>query len=100
MRTRALDNQVCMVVARNEVQGSCIINRKGDILAWNEGNEEIIEATLPAEDGYRVWDGTDFREATFLLRRPHLYGAYTDPSNLAPLHRTDPAAAGGPGGKR
>ena len=100
MRTRALDNQVSMVVARNEVQGSCVIDRKGDILAWNKGNEEIIEATLPAEDGYRVWDGTDFREATFLLRRPHLYGAYTDQSNVAPLHRTDPATAGGASAKR
>jgi len=100
MRTRALDNQVCMVVARNDAQGSCIIDRKGEILAWNEGNEDIIEATLLAEDGYRVWDGTDFREVTFLLRRPHLYGAYTDEGNLAPLHRADPVAAGGQGGKR
>ena len=78
MRTRAIDNQVCMVVARNSVQGSCIIDRKGDILAWNEGEQEIIEATLPPSDGYRTWDGGDFREVTFLLRRPHLYGAYTD----------------------
>jgi predicted amidohydrolase len=93
MRTRALDNQVCMVVARNEAQGSCIINRKGDILAWNDGNEEIIEATLPPEDGYRVWDGTDFREVTFLLRRPHLYGAYTNEGSMAPLHRSEPAPA-------
>ena len=85
MRTRALDNQVCMVVARNEAQGSCIIDRKGDILAWNEGGQEVIEATLPPEDGYRVWDGTDFREVTFLLRRPHLYGSYTNEATIAPL---------------
>lgn len=100
MRTRALDNQVCMIVARNEVQGSCIINRKGDILAWNDGDEEIIEATLPPEDGYRVWEGTDFREVTFLLRRPHLYGPYTDETNVAPLHRTDPAVAAPQGAKQ
>lgn len=85
MRTRAIDNQVCMVVARNGAQGSCIIDRKGDILAWNEGDREIIEATLPAEDGYRIWNGGDFREVTFLLRRPHLYGAYTDQTSLKPL---------------
>lgn len=54
-----------MVVARNSVQGSCIIDRKGDILAWNEGTQEIIEATLPPSDGYRTWDGGDFREVTF-----------------------------------
>jgi predicted amidohydrolase len=80
MRTRAMDNQLCMVVARNGAQGSCVIDRKGDIAAWNEGDEEIIEATLPAEDGYRMWDGGDFREITFHLRRPHLYGAYCDES--------------------
>jgi len=89
MRTRAIDNQVCMVVARNSAQGSCIIDRKGDILAWNEGEREIIEATLPPGDGYRTWDGGDFREVTFLLRRPHLYGACTDEADMGPL-RTSP----------
>ena len=91
MRTRALDNQLCMAVARNDAQGSCIIDRKGDFLAWNEGNEEVIEATLPADDGRRVWDGTDFREVTYLLRRPHLYGPYVDDANMKPLHRSDVA---------
>ena len=85
MRTRALDNQVCMVVARNDVQGSCIIDRKGDILAWNEGDQEFIYATLPADDGRRMSDGSDLREVTFLLRRPHLYAPYADPENLGPL---------------
>jgi predicted amidohydrolase len=94
MRTRAMDNQVCMVVARNDVQGSCIIDRKGDILAWNEGDQEIIEATVPPDDGYRIWDGGDFREVTFLLRRPHLYGAYTDQSSLKPLDRPGVPPAG------
>jgi predicted amidohydrolase len=85
MRTRAIDNQVCMVVARNAALGSCIINRKGDILAWNDGNQEVITATLPREDGFRLWNGGDFREVTFLLRRPDLYQAYTDRNNLGPL---------------
>ncbi len=85
MRTRAIDNQVCMVVARNNVKGSCIINRKGDILAWNEGDREVITATLPAEDGYRTWTGGDFKEVTFMLRRPGLYGIYSDEDNVGPL---------------
>ena len=93
MRTRAIDNQVCMVVARNDVQGSCIISRKGDILAWNEGDQEIIEATVPMEDGYYAWNGGDFREITYMLRRPHLYGAYTDDACLGPLR----AGKGGTG---
>ncbi len=85
MRTRAIDNQVCMVIARNDVQGSCIIDRKGDFLAWNEGDQEFTFATVPMEDGYRVWGGGDFREVTFMLRRPHLYGIYADESCLGPL---------------
>lgn len=85
MRTRALDNQLCMVIARNDVQGSCIIDRKGDILAWNEGDQEFTWATVNREDGYRLWNGGDFREVTWMLRRPHLYGAYTDPACLGPL---------------
>ncbi|MCL4193517.1 MAG: carbon-nitrogen hydrolase family protein, partial [Thermoguttaceae bacterium] len=97
MRTRALDNQLNMVIARNNAQGSCVIDRKGDILAWNEGDQEVIEATLPAEDGYRVWNGGDFREVTFLLRRPHLYGAYTDEDSLKPL---DTATAADPSEQR
>ncbi len=94
MRTRALDNQVCMVVARNDVQGSCIIDRKGDILAWNEGDREFLCATLPADDGRRVSDGSDLREVTFLLRRPHLYAPFSDPQNFGPLRPIDelPAA--------
>ena len=98
MRTRAIDNQVCMVVARNDVQGSCIIDRKGDILAWNEGDQEFLYATLPADDGYRMWNGTDLREVTFLLRRPHLYGPYADPQDLGPLAPFDESPAASSGG--
>ena len=32
---------------------------------------------------------------TFLLRRPHLYGAYTDEANLKPLDHAEPIAAPG-----
>jgi len=100
MRTRALDNQVCMVVARNEVQGGCIIDRKGDILAWNEGDQEFIYATLPADDGRRVSDGSDLREVTFLLRRPHLYAPFTDPENLGPLGPVNEAPTAAVSGDR
>ena len=100
MRTRAIDNQVCMVVARNDVQGSCIIDRKGDILAWNEGDQEFLYATLPADDGYRMWNGTDLREVTFLLRRPHLYGPFTDPQNLGPLGPVEQPPAATPSDDR
>jgi len=99
MRTRALDNQVCLIVARNAGQGSCIINRRGDIVAWNEGDRNIIEATI-TPDTIRYWDGGDVRETTFLLRRPRLYHAYTDDAALGPLTqkagRTEPVTADSP----
>jgi predicted amidohydrolase len=84
MRTRALDNQVCLIVARNEAQGSCIVNRCGDIVAWNEGDQNIIEATIPPER-IRYWAGGELAEVTFLLRRPRLYDVSTDESKLWPL---------------
>ncbi|NLW50467.1 MAG: carbon-nitrogen hydrolase family protein [Candidatus Brocadiaceae bacterium] len=87
MRTRAIDNQVCMVVARNDVRGSCIIDRKGDLLAWNEGYDEFTMATVARDDGYLDWLGGDFRGVTFLLRRPHLYGRYADEDCLGPCRR-------------
>ncbi len=51
---------------------------------------------------YRTWDGGDFREVTFLLRRPHLYGAFTDEANMKPLYRSEPITtqAGPPLGGR
>ena len=94
MRTRAMDNQLCLVVARNEAQGSCIIDRKGDILAWNEGDQEIIDATVQLEDGYRTWNVGCFRAVNWMQRRPHLYPAFTDTENQGSLRRASP------GGKR
>jgi predicted amidohydrolase len=85
MRTRALDNQLCMVVARNNAHGSCIIDRKGEILAWNEGDVEFIHADVELNPGYRVWNGGCFVDVNWLQRRPHLYGVFTDPANLGSL---------------
>lgn len=90
MRARAMDNQLCLVVARNEAQGSCIIDRKGDILAWNEGSQQIIEATVELEDGYRMWNDGCFRAVNWMQRRPHLYPAFTDTENQGSLKRGSP----------
>jgi predicted amidohydrolase len=84
MRTRALDNQVCLIVACNAGQGSCIVNRRGDIVAWNEGDRNIIEATVTPE-AVRYWAGGELSEVTYFLRRPRLYEAYTDEKKLGPL---------------
>ena len=81
MRTHAMDNQLCMVVARNTTQGSCIIDRKGDILAWNEGDQDWISATIDLQDGYRTWNAGCFRDVNWMQRRPHLYQAEVDDWN-------------------
>ncbi|MDA0842191.1 MAG: carbon-nitrogen hydrolase family protein [Planctomycetota bacterium] len=85
MRTRAMDNQLTMVVARNSCTGSCIIDRKGEILAWNEGEDDFIFADVPIDDGYRTWNGGCFKSVNWLQRRPHLYGEYSDIENTGSL---------------
>ena len=85
MCTRALDGQFTLVAARNQGQGSCIVDRRGDFLAYNDGTQEVITACLPAEDGYRTWNGGDFRGINWMQRRPHIYRAYTDQTNTGPL---------------
>ena len=78
-RTRALDNQLCMVIARNTARGSCVISRKGDVLAWNEGDVDSIFAEVDLDGGYRIFDGDDFVDVNWMQRRPHLYGLFVDP---------------------
>jgi predicted amidohydrolase len=82
MGAQALDNQLTMVIARNRSIGSCIINRKGEFLAWNNGDEPFITADVPREDGYRSWNGSCFRDSAWQVRRPHLYDAFTDLTKL------------------
>ena len=83
-RARSTDS-LRSVAARNEGQGSCIVDRRGDFLAYNDGTQEIITACVPAADGYRTWNGGDFRGINWMQRRPHVYRAYTDETNSGPL---------------
>jgi len=84
-RTRALDNQLCMVIARNNAIGSCIIDRKGAVVAWNEGDRDWVTATVDPRDGCRYWNGEELRDVNWAQRRPHLYAQYTDPGNYGSL---------------
>lgn len=85
MRTRAMDNQLCMVVSRNCTQASCIIDRKGDVLAWNDGDQDAICAEVDLGRELRVWNGGCFVDANWLQRRPHLYGPFCDVRNVGSL---------------
>ena len=91
MRVRALDNQLTMVVARNEGQGSCIVNRRGDFLAFNEGDEDFIWADVPPREPYRELDGYCFRDVNWVQRRPRVYGLFVDEAcwgNMRPVQTT------------
>jgi predicted amidohydrolase len=78
MRTRALDNQVVVVAARNDGVGSCIIDCAGDVLAWNEGDRDSISTVVDLDAPARCWNGATFRDMQWMQRRPHLYGALLD----------------------
>ena len=85
MRTHAIDSQVCMVVARNNGPGSCVVDRKGDFLAWNGGDEDYVVAEVNLEDGYQTWNAGCFRGVNWMQRRPHVYGAFLEEGNVGGL---------------
>lgn len=88
MRVRAMDNKLCMVVARNRSRGSCIVDARGDVLAWNEGDQDFVVADVPFRDFYR-FRGFSQTHLNWFQRRPHLYGTYSDPYNYGlfpPMH--------------
>jgi predicted amidohydrolase len=74
-RVRAMDNQLCMVVARSMSRGSCVIDRSGEVLVCNDGTHDVVAADVARDDGYRKWNGGCFRQVNWPQRRPHLYGA-------------------------
>jgi len=85
MQTRALDNQLCMVVAVNRAEGSCIIDRTGHVLAWNDGDEPFVTAEVNLVDGFRPNSGGCYRGINWMQRRPHTYGVSVDEKNVGGL---------------
>ncbi|MBT3606153.1 MAG: carbon-nitrogen hydrolase family protein [Candidatus Latescibacteria bacterium] len=85
MQTRAMDNQVCMVVAVNTAKGSCVIDRTGEVLVWNDGSVPYVRATIELEDGIRAVSGGCLRGVNWMQRRPHAYGAFGDEENVGGL---------------
>ena len=83
MRTRALDNQFVLAAARNGGLGSTIINSRGDIVAWNDGNQEFIVSEVDIDPVYRLWNGLRQRDVIWFERRPQLYGEFMYENNLA-----------------
>ena len=92
-RTRAMDNQLCMVVARNMGRGSCIIDRSGEVKAYNDGSQDMVVADVEQDDGYRKWNGGCFRQVNWRQRRPHLYESYASPEPVALRRLREPVPA-------
>jgi predicted amidohydrolase len=84
MRVRAMDQKLCMAVARNHSEGSCIINPRGDVLAWNNGDHDFISADVQVRDFYRMRGYCQTR-LNWFQRRPHLYKDYIDTTNYGPF---------------
>ena len=92
VRTRAFENSVYLVVAKNiqnEGGMSCILDTYGDILAYAPGrNEQVLTAELSpdfSESDKYIFDnyyaGLESGKARkFLGRRPDAYGILTDPN--------------------
>ena len=80
MRAQALDNQFSVIVARNRSIGSCVVTRQGEFLAWNDGGQPFVTADVPRQDAFRAWNGSCFRDSTWMVRRPHLYDSFGDPA--------------------
>ncbi len=85
MQTRALDNQLCMVVAVNRAEGSCIIDRTGHVLAWNDGSEPFVSAEVDLVDGFCPQNRGCYRGINWMQRRPHTYRASVDETNAGGL---------------
>jgi len=85
MRTRAMDNQLCMVVARNNATGSCIIDHLGRVLAWNDGGLDYIHASVPLDADHLTSINGCYRDVNWVQRRPSLYSAFVDRDNYGSL---------------
>jgi predicted amidohydrolase len=85
MRVRAMDNQLCVVVACNHAQGSCIIDHVGDVLAWNDGDQDFIQARVKVDHRYRAPSGGSYRGVSWMQRRPHLYQEFAIEGNVGSL---------------
>ena len=87
MQTRAMDNQYCFAVARNEAEGSVIIDRTGEVLAYNDGDRDYIVASVAVGDQRHEQTGGNYRDVTWWQRRPHVYGAFIREDNFGSLRQ-------------
>jgi hypothetical protein len=86
----AFDNHLHVAVARNVNEGSAITAPWGEILAYNEGDRDVIWADVNVDERREHPLGTSIQAVLWAMRRAAVYGSLADP--LAP---SGPAALRG-----
>ncbi len=78
-RAHAFDNHLYCVVARNWHTGSAITAPWGEILAYNEGDQDLIYADVNMDDWRQHPSGTSIQAVLWAMRRPATYASLADP---------------------
>ncbi len=73
-KMRAMDNQVHMVVARNNGYGTGIFSPRGEMLAMGGENRSIVWADVDLNDAPQTWTGASFKAVCWYERREPAYG--------------------------
>lgn len=81
-RAHAFDNHLYVVAAKNVTTGSAIIAPWGDVLAWNDGDRDVIWAGVNVDDRPKHNLGSSVQAVLASMRRPATYSALT--STAAP----------------
>jgi len=72
-RTRAMDNQLWMVISRNTGQGTAVIAPTGDVLAL-AASKRLVHADVDLSALPRTWTWATFRNVAWWERREPTYG--------------------------
>jgi predicted amidohydrolase len=74
----AFDNHLYVVAARNVNEGSAITAPWGEVLAYNEGDRDVIWADVDVDERREHPLGTSIQAVLWAMRRPAVYGSLAD----------------------
>jgi len=64
-----------------DAQGSCVVSRKGDFLAFNGGDQDFMWVDVAPREAYREIDGYCFRDVNWVQRRPRGCAMFVEDSS-------------------
>ena len=73
-RMRALDNQLHLVAARNNGEGSGVFGPDGAVLALDRGDTPLVYADVDLAQRAQSWSGAAFADLCWSVRRERVYG--------------------------